>query len=293
MSDSLPADYSVEERLGGGAPIYRSEVAAPVRGGGPPEVPYRRLVYLCDLTRELVAREMKGRYKRSVLGVGWTLLPPLAQVLVFAFLFRRVLPLGVADYPSFLLTGVLVWSWFQLSLHAACASIVENKALILQPGFPPAVLPVVTVATHLVHFLLAMAVLLPVIVATGHPVTPALICLPVLVGVQFLMTTSLAYLFASWHVTFRDTQQALGVALMLFFYLTPVFYTAESVPDRYKVVYEANPLVHLLEAYRAVLLNGRWPDPLPLLLIAAGSAALLWFSARAFVRASHHFVEEL
>jgi lipopolysaccharide transport system permease protein len=253
----------------------------------------RRLRFLADLLRELVVRDMRVRYKRSALGVFWALLNPLAQVLVFSFLFQRVLPLGVEDYPSFVLTGVLVWNWFQTALVTASGSIVENKALLLQPGFPPAILPVVTVVTQLVHFLLALLVLLPFLALTGHSLAIPLLALPVLVGVQFMLTLGLAYLFASWHVRLRDTQQALGVFLTLYFYVTPVFYAPSAVPARYQTLYYLNPLVHLVQAYRDVLQHGRWPDPSPLALIALASAVLLVLSGRAFVRASHHFIEEL
>ena len=108
--------------------------------------PHRRLIYVRDLLRELVLRDLKLRYKRSALGIGWSLLNPLAQVLVFTFLFRVVVPLGIPDYHLFVFTGVLAWSWFQQSVVAATGAITDNRELIRQPGFPAAVLPAVTVA---------------------------------------------------------------------------------------------------------------------------------------------------
>ena len=118
-----------------------------------------RLIYLHDLLFMLVARDMRLRYKRSWLGFGWTLLNPLAQLLVFYFIFNAVLPLNVPHYSSFLFTGILVWNWFQSTLLLATGAIVDHRELIRQPGFPAAILPIATVISNLIHFLLALPIL--------------------------------------------------------------------------------------------------------------------------------------
>jgi len=104
----------------------------------------RQPLYIYDLLRALVVRDMKLRYKRSILGVAWSLLNPLIQMLVFVLLFRRVLQLDIPNYPSFVFTGVLAWSWFQSALSLAAGAITGNRELIRRPGFPAAILPVVT-----------------------------------------------------------------------------------------------------------------------------------------------------
>lgn len=252
----------------------------------------RQLVHARDLLIELVARDMKLRYKRSMLGVAWSLLNPLAQLLVFTFVFRLVLPLNIPHYTSFLFTGVLVWSWFQSSLVAATGAITDNRDLIRRPGFPVALLPVATVLTNLIHFLLALPILLLLLVLDGGRLSGALLALPVVVALQFGLTLSLGYLIATCHVPFRDTQYLLGIALMLGFYLTPVFYDAAAIPDRFWPLYRLNPMVHLLAAYRT-LLDGAWPDAATLMLLAAGVAAVMVAGVTIFRRASEHFVEEL
>ena len=130
----------------------RSTLQAPIYG--------QRLAYLRDLLREMVIRDMKLRYKRSVLGILWSLLNPLIQMLVFTFLSRGVLSLDIPNYPSFVFTGVLAWNWFQRALSLTAGAITGNRELIRRPGFPTAILPVATVATHLIHFLLALPILL-------------------------------------------------------------------------------------------------------------------------------------
>lgn len=252
-----------------------------------------RLIYLRDLLRELVVRDMKLRYKRSALGIAWSLLNPLAQLLVLSVIFRLVLPLNIPNYTSFLFTGLLVWGWFQTSLFTATGAIVDNRDLIRRPGFPAAILPVVTVASHLVHFLLALPVLLLFLLFNGIPLTKAIIALPLVIALQFLLTLSLAYFVATLHVTFRDTQYLLGISLLLTFYLSPVFYDVSAIPARYQLFYHLNPMVDLLGAYRAILIRGELPNRLPLLPLSLVAVGLLWLSYRIFVRASYRFAEEL
>lgn len=215
------------------------------------------------------------------------------QMLVFVFLFRRVLPLDIPDYPSFVFIGVLAWSWFQTALSLATGAITDNRDLIRRPGFPTAVLPLVTVTTHLIHFLLALPILLLFIALGGGRLTSTILTLPLVILLQFLLILGLGYLVATIHVTFRDTQHLLGVFLMLLFYLTPVFYDASIIPARYQLFYHLNPMFHLIAAYRTILIQGSLPDLRTLLILGALVGGLLWLGHTVFTRASYRFVEEL
>lgn len=254
---------------------------------------YSQLFYLIDLLRELILRDMKLRYKRSLLGIAWSLLNPLAQLLVLSLIFSLVLPLNIPNYASFLFTGLLAWNWFQTSLYAATGAIVDNRELIRRPGFSATILPIVTVATNFIHYLLALPILLFFLVINGVSLNTAGLSLPVVFAAQFLFTLSLAYLVATLHVTFRDTQYLLGIILLLGFYLSPVFYDVSSIPERFQAIYHLNPMAILIDAYRQVLLHGQLPGGLELLALSLVSAVLLWISYRIFIRASAQFAEEL
>jgi lipopolysaccharide transport system permease protein len=251
------------------------------------------MVYLRDLLRELVGRDMKLRYRRSVLGVAWTLLNPLAQLLVLNFVFSRILPLNIPNYPSFLFVGLLAWSWFQASLLNGTGAIVDNRDLIKRPGFPKAVLPVVTVSSNFIHFLLALPVLFFFLILARIPLTVSLLALPLVFVVQFLLTLSLVYLVATMHVTFRDTQYLLGVLLLLGFYLSPVFYDSSSIPPQYQTLYHLNPLAVLIDAYRQILMDGQFPEWGGLMIMGLVSIGLLWAGYGIFHRSSQNFAEEL
>ncbi|MEG3839010.1 ABC transporter permease [Microcoleus sp. herbarium14] len=253
----------------------------------------RKVTHFFDLLRELVDRDMKLIYKRSALGIAWTLINPLLQLAVFSFVFRSVIPVNIPQFSSFAFSGLLIWNWSQIALFQATGLITGNLALIRQPNFPTAILPVVTTTTGLIHFLLALPVLIIFLAVDGVQPNSVLLYLPLLIVIQFVLTVSLAYPLAAMNVTFRDTQHTLGVVLQMLFYLTPIFYDLSSVPKQYQPLYQLNPMVPLIEAYRAILLKGMQPDWSALLIVSVVVAVLLPIGLGIFRRQSDRFVEEL
>ena len=253
----------------------------------------RGLSYFRDVVRVLVVRDFKLRYKRSMLGVGWSLLVPLAQLAVLYVVFNNVVPLKIPHFTTFLFTGILPWMWLQSSLLFAATTIVENRNLIRQVGFPVALLPPVTVFSQFVHFVLALPILAFFLFKDGYTPTTALGALPAVILIQFVLTLSLAYFIATLQVKFHDTQYLLGIVLFLGFYITPVFWDGSAVEEPYRSAMALNPIAVLLDAYRAILVRGEWPNPIPLIIIALGSAAALGLGYGLFAFARNRFVEEL
>ena len=259
----------------------------------PTRVYRRKIAHFFDLLRVLVDRDMKLLYKRSALGIAWTLINPLLQLAVFSFVFRSVIPINIPQFSSFAFSGLLIWTWSQTALFQATGLITSNKALIRQPNFPTAILPVVTTMTGLIHFLLALPVLIIFLAVDGVQPSSVLFVLPLLMVIQFVLTVGLAYPLAALNVTFRDTQHTLGVLLQMLFYLTPIFYDLSSVPKEFQPFYQLNPMVPLIEAYRAILLKGTPPDWQALLIVSLIVAVILPIGLAIFRRQSNTFVEEL
>jgi lipopolysaccharide transport system permease protein len=259
----------------------------------PTRVYRRKIAHFFDLLRVLVDRDMKLLYKRSALGIAWTLINPLLQLAVFSFVFRSVIPINIPKFSSFAFSGLLIWTWSQTALFQATGLITSNKALIRQPNFPTAILPVVTTMTGLIHFLLALPVLIIFLAVDGIQPSSVLFVLPLLMVIQFILTVGLAYPLAALNVTFRDTQHTLGVLLQMLFYLTPIFYDLNSVPKEFQPLYQLNPMVPLIEAYRAILLKGTQPDWQALLIVSLVVAVILPIGLAIFRRQSNTFVEEL
>jgi lipopolysaccharide transport system permease protein len=214
-------------------------------------------------------------------------------LLVFSFVFTRVLPLNRPNFTPFLFCGLVAWTWFQSSLFGGTGSITNNRELVRRPGFPAPILPAVQVASDLLHFLLALPILFVFLMFSGLHPGGAVVFVPLVMVVQFVFTLSLVYMVATIHVTFRDTQYLLGVFLLLMFYLTPIFYDVTNVPARFQAAYRLNPMLHLIESYRTIFLKGATPDLLALMVLLVVSLVLLWIGYSFFQRASWRFVEEL
>lgn len=240
---------------------------------------------------ELVLRALRLRYRRSALGVLWAQVTPLVQVLVLTLIFTRVVPLGIEDYPVVALLGLLPWLSFQSALVTGTESVVAGKDLLRQPGFPRLALPVAAVSSALAHHLLAFPVaLVAVVVATERLPVTALAVVPLL-AVQLLLCLGPALALSSVHVRFRDTVSIVGVVLVPLFYATPVFYEASRLDEVPALRW--NPLVPIVEGYRDALLGGTWPDPAPLLLVAAVATVGVALGLRAFSARAGTFLEEL
>jgi lipopolysaccharide transport system permease protein len=252
-----------------------------------------RLVYWWDTIVVLVGRDMKLRYKRSALGVLWTMLNPLAQLIVLGFIFKTVLGSQVSNFRSFLFTGLLVWNWFASSLIGATSSITDNRDMVRYPGFRTGLLPIVYVATYLVHFLLALPILMIVLFFEQVPLRPVLFALPIVIILQFIFTLGFGYIFSTCHVAFRDTQYLLSVVLTLAFFVTPIFYDISTVPASYLRLFRLNPMAHIVGAYRDLLLQGKMPDAVLLLSLYFVSLIILLLGYLMFRNASPKFVEDI
>jgi lipopolysaccharide transport system permease protein len=208
-----------------------------------------------------------------VLGWLWALGPPMLQLLVTYFVFTKVVKLGVAHYPVFLLTGILGWTLFARTISAGSISLESNRDLVLRPGFPSAVLPLAAVLSGLLEYLIALPILL---IAAGFAtgIGPEVALLPVVIVVQLLLALGIAWALAPLQVFFRDISHIAELALMLGFWVTPIFYRPGDVPGRFHFIYSLNPMAKLIDAQRRVLLEGRLPDARSFAVVAVVSAAI-------------------
>lgn len=221
-----------------------------------PEVRHR-----LELLRHLVGRDFRLRYHGAALGILWSVLLPLTQLLVLVFLFQRVVPLGIEGYPAFVYSGLLPWAWFSASLGAAGGLFVGNRDLVRRPDFPVGLLVVVNVLSNLLVYLVSLPLLLALTLAYGKMPGPTLAALPVLVAIEAGLLVGLGLLVATANVFYRDVQHLVTVALSLLFYLTPVFYRSEQVGAAAGVVLRLNPVAALVVAHRSVCFEGTWPPP--------------------------------
>ena len=230
------------------------------------------LGYYRDLLFVLVAKEFKVRYKSTFLGYVWSILNPLAFAAVYFFVFKHALAdrVKMEDYALYLILGLFPWQWFANSVNSSNQFFLSNDSLIKKVRFPRAFLVLAGVLNDLIHF----AVSIPVIVAFmlyyhEYPSVAWIWWIPFLVGIQLLFTYSVALFLATCNLFFRDLDRLTAIFTLMWFFLTPVLYPIEIIPDQYRWGLFANPMASLIVCWRSVFLEGRLP------LNYAGSALAL------------------
>lgn len=249
-------------------------MTAPALGLGRRPESLRRLAEARELVSHLASRQLRATHRRTLLGWSWPLLVQLIQLAVLSFVFVRVVPLGIDGYPTFVFAGLVFWSWFRGALSGAVTSVTGNVALVLEPRMPRAALPVVAVAVATFDMLVALPVLLALVgVTEGVHLTWAL--LPLVLAIQAVLVIGVGLAVSAVQVYLRDVSQIVGVTLLMLFYMTPVFYPLEAVPDEQRWLFALNPAAGLIEAYRAVLIEGTAPDLASLASLALAAVAAL------------------
>ena len=242
----------------------------------------------------LIQRDLRGRYKGSVLGFAWTFLNPLLQLVVYTVVFSTIMRAGIEDYYLFLFVALIPWLFFSTSLTGGASCIWTQKELVKKIYFPREVLPIAHVTSQLVNMLLSFIVVFAALLISGKgiriTVLPYLI--PVIL-VEYLLSLGIAFISSSLTVFFRDLEHILAVVSMAWQFLTPVMYGVDMVPESLRPVFMMNPMTSVIMAYRDVLYYQNAPELSTLLTaIVLGFTCLVvgWFL---FGRLERHFAEEL
>jgi ABC-type polysaccharide/polyol phosphate export permease len=236
------------------------------------------------LIQSLVSRELKARYRGSVLGFFWSFINPLLLLLTYSLVFTHVFPgartRSVEPYYLFLFCGILPWTWFQSSLAEASGVLIGGGNLIKKVLFPAEVLPIVNVLANLVHFLFGMPILLAFLVYEGK-LTPTALLLPLPLLVQAVFTLGLALFFAALTVHFRDLRDLLTHILHLWFWGSPILYFYGDMTGALRNVLRLNPMAHIFVSYQEMLFLGEFHHVEG--LAATAGVAVLTFILGAFV----------
>jgi ABC-2 type transport system permease protein len=246
----------------------------------------KKLYQHSDLIWYLVMRDLRVRYRRSTLGLFWTMLQPLMMMLVMYVVFSHVFRFDVYRYPVYVLAGILFWNFFQQSVVASMNSLRANAGILQKLPVPKAVFPVATVLSGVVNLCLALVPLLAILLATGQRLEPALLFLPVAIILAAMFTLGAGLLLSPLAVFFSDVVELVGVLLMLLMYLTPIFYPMSIVPERFRWLVRFNPVRSVLEVFRDPIYYGKIP-PLPHVTVTLVIALLaLLIGAYAFRKSS-------
>ena len=247
-----------------------------------------------ELLKNLVLRDLKLKYRGSVLGFLWSLLNPLAVVLAFTFAFKYILQSTQSDYPFFVLLGVLAWTFFASAVTMSTGAIIESGGLVKAVQFPRAILPVATVFFTLAQYMLTALVFLPLLLLLRqHPLGWPMLLYPVFLFLQVTMTIGLALMLAAATTYFRDIRHLVEVSLQLLFWMTPIVYSIEIVPEAVRPVLLASPMSPFITAYHELFYYVRWPGMLTWLLAIGYAVGALAAGVLVFTKLQDELGEQL
>ena len=250
---------------------------------------YREMIF------SLVRKDLRGRYKGSVLGFLWTFINPLFQLIVYTIAFSFILPSPIEKYYLHLFVALIPWIFFSSSLQGGANSIMAAKNLVSKIYFPREVIPIAYVTSCFVNMLLTFVIIFLVVIISGVGLNAlAIATLPLIMITEYIMALGLALLFSAVTVFFRDMEHILSIVTMAWIYLTPVLYPLDMITNEtIRKLFYLNPMTAVIEAYRNVLYYARVPEMNTLLVSLLFGIIILIFGELVFSKLKKRFAEVL
>lgn len=242
------------------------------------------------LMKQLVSRDFKTRYKRSVLGVFWSFLNPLLMMIVQYIVFSQLFKSDIDNYAGYLLCGTVAFNFFNEGVGQALTSIVGNASLITKVYLPKYVYPITRVLSSGINLLMSLIPLVIVALLTGEKITKSYLMLPYILICLMIFTMGMGMIMASAMTFFRDMQFLWGVLSMIWMYITPLFYPLSIVPKEVRTYFVINPMYHYVDAIRSIILNGMTPRPVEFAICTMCALAMFIVGSCVFKKSQDKFI---
>lgn len=249
-----------------------------------------------SLLWHMTVRHLRGQYKQSVLGYAWAFVNPLSQMVIMSFVFSTIVRISTAEnepYPLFLFVGLVPWIFFSGALSSGTDAVTNASSLVTKVYFPREVLPTAAVLTKLVDLFFGFVILVMLMVYYGRLPETTAVWFPLLFGIHLLFVLGLTYPLSALNLYFHDVRFLVGVALTLWFYMTPVIYPVDIVPQKYEIIFDLNPNSVFIDAYRRTVLYGDNPDPGKILIGLAVAVATFVIGYFIFKRMESGFADSI
>ena len=254
---------------------------------------FRELYQYRELLKTNVKKDIRGKYKASFLGVLWSFINPLLQVVVYAIVFPYIMKVQTENYLIFLICGIIPWTWFTTSITNGTTCITNNANLIKKVYFPREILPISIVTSGLINFLISCIIIVLFVVFGGIGLSWHLLFLPLIAIVQFVITLSFVFLLSAFNVYVKDVEYIVIFLLNMAFYATPILYSTNFFDGWFLWIFRLNPMAHILNAYRDVFYVHAVPNVLNLLILLGIGIVILIGCYFAFNKLEKRFAEEL
>ena len=246
-----------------------------------------------EMLGSLVKKDLKTRYKGSILGFLWTFINPLLQLLVYTLLFSIILPNGIQNYSMFLFVALVPWLFFSTSLLAGAASIRGAQGLIEKIYFPRIIVPISVVCSNFMNMVFSFIIVFAALLITGVGVSPAVAMLPLIMVIEFFFALGFTLIVSAVNVYFRDLEYILGILTQVWMYLTPILYSIDQVPVGLRGLLSFNPMSGVIIAYRDILFYQKFPDMGTLITAILCTVVSLIIGVFVFNKLQRNFAEEL
>lgn len=253
----------------------------------------KELIRYRELLWQWVMRNIKVRYKQSLLGVAWAILQPLSATVIMAVVFSRFIRVSTdgIPHPIFYYSAMLPWTFSSTAISFGTSCLINNMELVTKIYFPREILPIAAVVASFVDLLIAAVIFVGMIVFYRVPVGLSWMWVPALLLIQILLTLGIVLLASALNVFYRDIRFVVPLGMQLWMYLTPIIYPLSQVPERFRSLYMLNPMAGLIDSYRRIVLQARWPDPTYLLTASIASVVLFVLAYVYFKRAEAVFAD--
>ena len=240
-----------------------------------------------------VKKDIRGKYKGSFLGVLWSFINPLLSVAVYAIVFSKIMRFNIDNYLIYLITGVLPWTFFTSSITMGMNSILSNANIIKKVYFPRIILPISTVTSCLVNFLISCLVIIFFVMISGIGISLNILWLPLIALTQYFLCLGFTFILSAVEVFVRDLEHIIGFILSMAFYVTPILYTQEQVPNDLRFILKLNPMAYIIDAYRDIFYHSQTPNIMSILLVLIGSIFLAFIGYHIYNKLQRGFAEEV
>ncbi len=255
---------------------------------------FKNLYDYRELLKTSVKKEIRGKYKNSFLGVLWSFLNPLLQILVYAIVFPLIMKNNEKNYVVFLCCGLIPWTFFSTAMTRSAFTMIENGNIIKKVYFPREILPMSICISEAVNFLISTIIIIAFVLFNGLGLTTYILFYPLAFLVQFLLVLAISFVVSSITVYVRDLQHLIGVALQLLFYATPIVYNANTISGTgFEWILAINPMTYIIGAYRDIFYNQVMPDIRSLLILIVILIVICVIGYMIFNKLQKGFAEEL
>ena len=254
---------------------------------------FKKIYNYRELLKTNVKKEIRGRYKNSFLGILWSFLNPLLQLLVYSVIFGALLAGGDETYPIYICVALIPWTYFTTAISQAAFTVIGNADIIKKVYFPREILPISVVTSGAVNFVISTIIILAFVIFSGVGLSWYIVLYTFILLIQYILLLGIGFIVSSVTVYFRDLEHIIGVVLMAAFYATPIVYNIQQLPHALQVLVNLNPMTHLINGYRDIFYYHQMPNMKMLLILLGISIVLTIVGYFIFKKLQKGFAEEL